>query len=340
LAYQILTRLFPGADKNAVNCVKRLKNVPPESIALTLALVWLVSITLLRFSIDANSGTRDRLKVGYLPITCHLLLPVGMDRQVFFKRNVIPVKFTSWPDMIEAVKGGELDAAFILAPIALSLMDQGVPVQIALLGHRNGTGLVVSNSADIRDVTDLRNKIVAIPIRFSMQNLALLILLEKRGIDPNSVTRVELPPPDMPSALASKSIDGYIVGEPYATQAELMGAGRILKNASSIWPQFISSVVIVSKNSIRARKGLMDKLLKGLFAQGQWIETHRRQAAIIGARFFGLEPRLIKRVLLKKEVSYRNILPRSKEFQDIGKQMVRFRLVDRLPKVEIYNRWQ
>ncbi len=262
-----------------------------------------------------------------------------MERLGFFKKHVLPVKFTSWPDMIESVKGGELDAALILAPIAISMMDQGVPVEIALLGHRNGTGLVVSSKRPISQVREFEGKTVAIPIRYSTQNLALLSLLEKNHVDIHRVKRVELPPPDMPSALASGAIDGYIVGEPYATQARLLEVGKILRNISSIWPGFISSVLIIRKDALKKNQKQMDCLIKGLYLQGQWIEHNRKLAADMGARFFGLSKKLIETVLLSRQVSYKNILPRKEEFQDIGRKMVKYGLLKRVPKIGTYEKW-
>ncbi len=307
---------------------------------MLLAVLWLILISVLRFTLHSHIQGKTRLKVGYLPITCHLLLPVAMERDEFFKRGVMPVKFTSWPDMIESVKGGELDAALILAPIALSMMDQGVPVEIALLGHRNGTGLVVSSAESIRGVRDFRGKTVAIPIRFSTQNLALLTLLRKNNVDIHQVKRVELPPPDMPSALASGAIDGYIVGEPYAMQARVMGVGRIFRQISAIWPGFISSVLIVRKDALKKRRKDMNALIRGLYLQGRWVEKNRAEAADIAAKFFSLSPRLIRLVLLSKEVSYINILPEKSEFREIGKKMVRYGLLKRIPELWIYDKWR
>ena len=49
---------------------------------------------------------------------------------------------------------------------------------------------------------------------------------------------VVLPPPDMPTSLASGAIDVYFVGEPFCAKAELDGIGRILYYARDIWPNF------------------------------------------------------------------------------------------------------
>ncbi len=317
-----------------------VKKTRPEIRALWLALVWLVLISFLRLSLPDNTVRGDSLKIGYLPITCHLLLPIAMERDPFFKDHVTTFKFTSWPDMIESVKGGELDAALILAPIAISLMSQDVPVEIALLGHRNGTGLVVSKGGEIKNAKDFVGKTVAIPIRFSTQNLALMSFLENGGVNPQKIKKVELPPPDMPAALASGAIDAYIVGEPYATKSVLLGTGTILRDIRQIWPNFISSVLIVRKDSLKKHPKMMDRLISGLFRQGVWIDANRAKAARIGAKFFGLSPRLISAVLLGGKVSYEDILPQKREFQKVGEKMVKYHLIDTVPKISIYRGWK
>ncbi len=312
-----------------------------EILALFLAFFWLVSITLLHcyISCPKSASKRELLHVGFLPITCHLLLPVTLERDGYLKGRIDPVKYSSWPDMIESLKGGELDAALILAPIALTLQEEGVPVKIALLGHREGTGLVVSLKSQIGRAGDFVGKTVAIPIRFSTQNLTLLKYLRENGISPGSLNIVELPPPDMPSALASGSIDAYIVGEPYATQGEFTGKGRIFLRSRDLWPNFISSILVVREDALHEKRVLMDRFIRGLYSQASWVENNRTDAAIITARFFGLPERLIRSVLEKKEVFYRDLIPKKDEFLRIGSMMQRFGLTDRVPPCKLYLEW-
>ena len=315
------------------------KVITKEILALILAFFWLVVISFAHYFLS-NRSYSERVKVGYLPITCHLLLPVTLAKKKFLQDVIEPIKYSSWPDMIESIKGGELDAALILAPIALSLMAQGVPVEIALLGHREGTGLVISKHSGIRSPNDFIGKTVAIPIRFSTQNLSLLSFLKKNNIDFKSVNIVELPPPDMPSALASDSIDAYIVGEPYATQAEMIKKGKIFLRSRDIWPGFISSILIVTKRALNNKKELVDKFIRALFEQAPWVEQHREEAAIITARFFKIDEELIKRVLLNKEVYYKNLLPKRSEFDHINQLMVNLSLISKKAPCYIYEGWK
>ena len=325
-----------------MNRVYKKYKISPELLALFAALIWLVIITGLHFYITSEQSLKRKFRIGYLPITCHLLLPIAMERDRWFRGQVDAIKFSSWPDMIESIKGGELDAAFILAPIALSLMKQGVPVRISLLGHRNGTGLVVSERLGIQTGPDLRGKTIAIPIRFSTQNLALQEFLSKNAVSSSEVNLVELPPPDMPSALASGAIDAYIVGEPYASQAEMAGTGLIMHRVQDLWPGFISSVLIVQDRALTGEKALVDRIISTLYSQGTWIESHRTKAARIGADFFGLPEALLLHVLRNRaeRVNYRRLLPDREEFMAIGRLMVKYGLQDQVPPCRIYLKWR
>jgi NitT/TauT family transport system substrate-binding protein len=258
--------------------------------------------------------------------------------------GVEAVKFSSWPDMIEALKGGELHGAFILAPIAMAMIEQGVPLKVALLGHRDGTALVAGLDSGIDDVSMLSGRTIAIPIRYSNQNIALLRILNDANVVVNEKKIVEMPPPDMPSALSSGAIDAYIVGEPYAAWSEIAGSGKILVQMKDFWPGFISSVLVMREDVIHARQKQVNSFVRDINEQGQWVEAHRVEAADICADFFGLSRSLIRYVLTQPpdRVSYTNLLPVDSEFDEIGRYMVKYGLISDVPagKDIIYTEWQ
>ena len=66
------------------------------------------------------------------------------------------VKFGDWATVKEALIARSVDAVFILAPMAMRLRADGVPIKIVYLGHRDGTAIVVGADSDIRTFTDLR----------------------------------------------------------------------------------------------------------------------------------------------------------------------------------------
>ncbi len=315
-----------------MNLINRIgQGIGPGKMALFAAIAWLVTITLLHAWISEPGAKKRRLQVGFLPITCHLTCAVAFDRLSKTGKAFDAHKFSAWPDMIEALKGGDLDVAFILAPIAMAMEDQGFPGKIVLLAHRNGTALVVSKHSGIRSITGLKGATVAIPIRYSCQMLALRRLCRQHGFSIRELNMVELSPPDMPFALASGTIDAYIVGEPYAAKAELEGTGRVLCQMRDAWPGFISSVVFVTKHALKDRRQEVSRLIRAFYQAGKWIEGHRLEAARIAAPFLGLPEPLIRYVLLssRDRVSYSNLIPMPKELSDLSEEMVKAGLIKR-----------
>src|SRR5258708_24998979 len=85
------------------------------------------------------AGVRQTLAVGYLPVTCHLTCPVTD----FASKNsrttrFDAMRFTDFPTVVESIESGRLQAAFLIAPLAMKLRAQGVKVKIVYLGHRDG----------------------------------------------------------------------------------------------------------------------------------------------------------------------------------------------------------
>jgi NitT/TauT family transport system substrate-binding protein len=131
---------------------------------------------------------------------------------------------------------------------------------------------------------------------------------------------VELPPPDMPGALATKAIDAYFVGEPHAARAELDGSGRVLYHEKDIWPRFISCVLVVTEKLIDTRPAVVRDLVRGIAESGEWAETHREEAAKVVSPFFRQDEKLVRYVLTQPpdRVSYRMLTPGDEEMQKIA----------------------
>src|SRR5437660_11570372 len=164
-----------------------------------------------------SKSTLQELKVGYLPVTCHLTCPVtDFATRTSMATRFESQRFTDFPTVVESIKSGRLDATFMIAPLAMKLREQGVPVKIVYLGHRDGSTVIVRKDLPAQSLRDLRGLTFAIPSRFSNQSLVIHKLMEDQGVQPGEIKFIEMPPPDMPGALAAKAIDAYFVGEPHA----------------------------------------------------------------------------------------------------------------------------
>ncbi len=275
---------------------------------------------------------RETLKVGYLPVTCHLTCPVTAyasetSRMTRFDSQ----RFTDFPTVVETMKSGRLDATFMIAPLAMKMMEQGVGVKIAYLGHRDGSTVMVRADLPATSLRDLRGRVFAIPSKYSNQNLVIRKLMKDQGVNPDDIRFVEMPPSDMPGAMASKAIDAYFVGEPNAARAELDGTGRVLYHAKDIWPRFISCVLVVTDRLIAERPTVVKDLVRGIAESGEWAETHRSEAAALVAPYFRQDEALIRYVLMQPpdRVSYRMLTPDDTEMQKIADMGVEAGILER-----------
>ena len=207
----------------------------------------------------------------------------------------------------------------MVVPLAMKMREQGVPIKIVYLGHRDGSTVIVRKEDPARDLRDLRGKIFAIPSRYSNQNLVIRKLMDDQGIKPEEINFVEMAPPDMPVALAAKAIDAYFVGEPHSARAEVDGTGRVLYHAKDIWPHFISCCLVVTEKLIRERPDTVRDLVRGIAESGEWAETHREQAAKVASPYFRQDEKLLRYVLTQPpdRVSYRMLTPLDEDLQQI-----------------------
>jgi NitT/TauT family transport system substrate-binding protein len=296
-------------------------------VALISSAHWLTNVRVEAPQTTSTAALRAKppFRVGFLPVTCHLTCPVTdfINREMSGNGLFQPVRFSGFPELKEAFLSGHTSATFILAPMALALREQGMALKIVHLGHRDGTALVVHAESSIRSVEDLKGKRVAVPNRFSNQFLLIFKALRDRGLGIDDVILVEMPPPDMPAALASRSVDAITSGEPFMGQAELDGYGRVLYLTKDIWPNFISCVLAVPDSIIRDRRADVQELVTGIARSGHWLDQtpdHRQQAAeFVATNYYNQDPRLLSFVLSKPpdRVRYTQLEVMRSDFEQI-----------------------
>ena len=273
---------------------------------------------------DAEAET---LAVGFLPVTCHLTCPVTdfATRTTTTGTRFESQRFTDFPTVVEALKARKIEATFLLAPLAMVLREQGVPIHIVYLGHRDGSTVIVAKNSPAKSIRDLRGKIFARPSKYSNQYLVITKLMEDEGMQPGDINFVDMAPPDMPASLAAGAIDAYFVGEPHAAKAQLNGTGRVLYFAKDIWPHFVSCVLVVRDELIAEHPEVVRDLVRGIAESGEWAEQHRLEAAKVAAPFFRQDQKLLEFVLTQPpdRVSYRMLTPTDEDMHGIMKYAVK-----------------
>src|SRR5260221_5433312 len=292
---------------------------------------WLVLISGMHAYLNVNWSSmvndylppeKRKFNVAFIPVTCHLTCPVTDYISKFSKSGEIflPKMFQGFPEIKEALISNRIQAAFIVAPLAIALKAQLVPIRLVYLVHRYGSAVVVQTDGPIRSVPDLRGRVVAIPSRFSDERLILFRAMKAFDMKPRDIKMVEMAPPDVAGALAAKAIDAFSMGEPFPSQAEMGGFGRVLFHARQYWPDYMSCVLVVRQDLIEKRPEAVQILVDGIARSGQWLEQgqpYREFAAEFVARYYyNQNPALLGWALTQplNRVAYSPLAPRQADF--------------------------
>ncbi len=294
---------------------------------------------------DYLPAEQRKFNIAYIPVTCHLACPVTDYISKFSKAGQIflPRMFQGFPEIKEALISNKMQAAFIVAPLAIALKAQGVPIKIVYLGHRYGSAFVVQKDGPIHNFGDVRGKTIAIPSRFSDERLIVFRAMKKWGIKPSEVKLVEMPPPDVAGALAAKAIDGFSMGEPFPSQAEMGGFGRVLFPAREYWPDYMSCVLVVRQDMIDSRPDAVQVLVDGVARSGLWLEggkANREDAAdFVGRFYYRQKPALLQWALTKPldRVTYSPLAPRKADFDIVRDLMIETGVLDKKIEFEEYT---
>jgi len=260
-------------------------------------------------------GAKVTLKIGYLPLTDHLLM-IAAEREQFKSLSIQPVKFSSWPEISEALKTGAIDGAFLLTPIGITLRQRGVPVKVVLLGHRNGSAITVRNNGGINRIEDLKGKIIAVPSPFSTHNILLRKALTEKRIDPaRDLKIIDMAPPEMVNALSSGRIHGFI-----------QKVGKVLALSKDIWHDHICCVLNLREKVVASYPEAVQELVSGMQRTAAFIEANPIQAAKGSVKIIGQKAEIVERVLTspRDRLSFLNLVPARADFAATQDYMLKF----------------
>ncbi|WP_343620237.1 ABC transporter substrate-binding protein [Acinetobacter proteolyticus] len=215
---------------------------------------------------------KTELQLGYIPLLdCVALL--WAKQRGFFEEvglNVNLVKEASWASLRDRLAFGLLDAAHCLSamlPAAAVGTDQiGIPLQTPIVLSENRAFISLSQKlcyalniqkqdsaeSSAQKLTDYirqdQNVSLAHVFQHSIHHYCLrewLALADSKLAQ--SIQMKTLPPPYMVEAISNHLIDGFCVGEPWNTQAELQGLSHIICSSQQIIPNVADKVLAVTQ---------------------------------------------------------------------------------------------
>lgn len=271
------------------------------------------------------------LRIGYVPLTDAAVLIAAVELGFTAARGVpvILEREPSWATLRDKLVLGHLDAAHMLAPLAvatslgltpgaslplvasftLNLNGNAVTLSTALwreLTDRGATGTPEALAARLAEAVRARAARGAAPLTlatvfpFSTHTFQLRRLMALGGIDPDRDVRITVvPPPYMVEALRDGAADGFCVGSPWNSVAVEAGIGRIAVLGTDIMPDAPEKVLAWPRGRVASDLG--KPLVAALGEAAIWCADprhHGELAVLLGApRHLALDPDLIRRTL-------------------------------------------
>jgi len=160
--------------------VQDRKRTSPAVLIAIIATGWLIFISCLHLQLNFEPRQRTVVRMGYMPVISNLACPL-LDYATKDGNGIRfeALKFSSFAEMGEALRNGHIQAAFIIAPLAIVLRQQAAGAKVVYIGNRHESTLVVRKDLEVRDFRDLANKKIAVPIRYSGHHVAIRRVAEQ-----------------------------------------------------------------------------------------------------------------------------------------------------------------
>jgi len=267
------------------------------------------------------------IKIGYLPITHAgpLLYDAHKHDSAFDEYELELVKFNSWADLVDALNAGQIDGASVLMQLAMQAKSIGVDINAVALGHRDGN--VIIGAKDVGDVADLKGETFAIPHTHSAHHLLINELLTAEGLAYDDVNLVEMPPAEMPAALAENRIAGYAVAEPFGALAVDLDVGKVIAHSEEFWPDSYCCVLVLRDDFLNDETEIATAFFQNYVAAGK--EANEKSADLYDAlqNYMDIDKDVLDISL--EWITYDNLQIEADEYE---------KLLDRVDTLELMNK--
>jgi NitT/TauT family transport system substrate-binding protein len=154
-------------------------------------------------------------------------------------------------------------------------------------------GIVVPNASPAKTAKDLNGKTIGISGLKTLGEWSSAAWIDKNGGDSRSIHWVEMPFPEMPTALAQNRVDAAYAAEPFITLSK--DSARVFADAfGAIAPRFMIGSWITTQSWADAHKDVVAHFAQAMARASLWANDHHDQSALILAKYSKLDPAVTK----------------------------------------------
>lgn len=255
------------------------KFLRPAWLLLSLLLAWPAAAQL------------KPIRIGWVYAMANAPVLIAEEKG-FFRQHGVDVevrRFDSGPLVMEALKAGDLDLAYVGMPPVYHAYQKGMDIKIIAKVNYGQAAVIVSRDSAIDSLAGLKGKRIAGIRKGSGMDVLLrgFVLREQAGLEPGvDVEIVHMHARMMEASVSRKIVDAAFTWEPYVSIAEMHHQARIVFDMNQAVPRYPWFVVVGRVAALQQHRSEVQKILQAHEqAIGYLDSNHETSNAIIAREF-------------------------------------------------------
>lgn len=236
-------------------------------------------------------GSDKRLRIGFQKYGNFVVLKARGTLEKRLASQGVTVQwleFPAGPQLLEGLNAGAIDVGTVgeTPPI----FAQAAGVDFVYIGNEppapHGEAIVVLPDSPIRSVTQLRGKKVALN-KGSNVHYLLVKALEHAGLAYTDIQPIYLTPADARAAFVQRSVDAWVIWDPYLAAAERQLGARVIADGEGLVRN--TQYYLASRQYAAAQRPVLRALLDEVDAVDRWGRDHVPDVAAQLSPLVGLD---------------------------------------------------
>ncbi|WP_161498910.1 ABC transporter substrate-binding protein [Cryobacterium aureum] len=254
-------------------------------------------------------GGLTTVTLGLIPITDVAPIYLGIEQGIFADHGMeLDIQLAQGgAAIVPAVVSGEYDFGYSNVVSLLVAHQNEIPIQVISNGSTSTnidgadtTEVAALASSGIESILDLEGKTVAINALSNFGEITIRHSLEQAGGDPDLISFVEVPYPNMPAQLAAGEVDAAWTTEPFRTQILQEGGVIAASPMVDMAENFDSAFYFASAQTVETNPELVASFREALSESFAFASAHEDAVRAIIQDYASLSPDLAATVGLSQ----------------------------------------
>jgi sulfonate transport system substrate-binding protein len=251
--------------------------------------ITLATGSLLPAAYAQEGGETRSLRIGYQKGVLSIVKGRGTleNRLAPLGVKVSWIEFPSGPPQLEALNVGAIDFGDVGEAPPIFAQAAGTPIVYygQTAKRPQSEALIVPEDSPVKTVAQLKGRRIAVT-KGSNTHFLLVRLLEAAGVSYNDVSPVWLSPSDARAAFERKSVDAWVIWDPFLAVVQSTAKARIVADGTGVVEN--RAYYFTSRSYVEKNDDVLRIALEEIGHIDAWIKANQDQASVEFSRLWGV----------------------------------------------------